>query len=191
MESKHAHNYRSYEDFDPVFKWRREEARFKREQIRIQINHHGVLVISGERPLDETKWRRFKKEFQISQYCNEDAIRGNFMDNILSIVMPKKVSFIPQEEQIPELEDDEDDIYQDKTTFHNMEFQGKSRAEQTEDYKFKDALLDSEYTYTTNNHFEENDVETTREVALKFMVVIIVLMVIVNFLVDMSKSFMA
>ncbi|AES80880.1 putative HSP20-like chaperone [Medicago truncatula] len=194
MEHKHAHN-RSYEDFDPVFKWRREQDRdtielhlpgFKREQIRIQINHLGFLVISGERPFDGTKWKRFKKEFELPKYCNEDAIRGNFMQNILSVVLPKKVDLIPQEEQeeeekIPELEDL--DKYQEKNTYKSLGFGGRDREEEI-------GTL-SEYTYRTDNKFGENDVETTREVALKFMVVIIVVMVIVNYLVDMSKTVMA
>ena len=158
---------------------------FKREQIRIQINHLGFLVISGERPFDGTKWKRFKKEFELPKYCNEDAIRGNFMQNILSVVLPKKVDLIPQEEQeeekMPELEDE--DIYQEKNTYQSLEFGGRNREEEIETL--------SEYTYTTENKFGENDVETTREVALKFMVVIIVVMVIVNYLVDMSKNVMA
>ncbi|WJX83055.1 hypothetical protein P8452_65745 [Trifolium repens] len=188
MESKHAHN-RTYEDFDPLFKWRREQGSdtielhlpgFKREQIRIQINHLGFLVISGERPYDGTKWKRFKKEFELPKYCNEDAIRGNFMQNILSVVMPKKVDLIPQEElieeeQIPELEDVYDDKYQEKKTFQSLKF-GENKG--------KDILSE-------NHEFGENDVESTREVALKFMVVIIVVLVIVNYIVDMSKSVMA
>jgi len=159
---------------------------FKREQIRIQINHLGFLVISGERPFDGTKWKRFKKEFELPKYCNEDAIRGNFMQNILSVVLPKKVDLIPreeqeEEEQMPELEDE--DKYQEKNTYQSLEFGGRNRKEESETL--------SEYTYTTDNKFGENDVETTREVALKFMVVIIVVMVIVNYLVDMSKNVMA
>jgi hypothetical protein len=153
---------------------------FKREQIRIQINHLGFLVISGERPFDGTKWKRFKKEFELPKYCNEDAIRGNFMQNILSVVLPKKVDLIPQEEpeeeQMPELEDE--DIYQEKNTYQSLEFGGRNREAEIEKL--------SEYNYTTDNKFGENDVETTREVALKFMVVIIV-----NYLVDMSKTVMA
>jgi hypothetical protein len=153
---------------------------FKREQIRIQINHLGFLVISGERPYDGTKWKRFKKEFELPKYCNEDAIRGNFMQNILSVVMPKKVDLIPQEElieeeQIPELEDVYDDKYQEKKTFQSLKF-GENKG--------KDILSE-------NHEFGENDVESTREVALKFMVVIIVVLVIVNYIVDMSKSVMA
>ncbi|CAJ2672059.1 inactive protein RESTRICTED TEV MOVEMENT 2-like [Trifolium pratense] len=188
MESKHAHN-RTYEDFDPIYKWRREQGSdtvelhlpgFKREQIRIQINHLGFLVISGERPCDGTKWKRFKKEFELPKYCNEDAIRGNFMQNILSVVMPKKVDLIPQEElveeQMPELEDVDDYKYQEKKTFQSLKFGGRNIEEEI---------------LSKNHEFGENDVETTREVALKFMVVIIVVLVIVNYLVDMSKSVMA
>ncbi|XP_058740099.1 inactive protein RESTRICTED TEV MOVEMENT 2-like [Vicia villosa] len=197
MDSKHAYKQRSYEDFDPIFKWRRELDRdtvelhlpgFKREQMRIQVNHHGFLVISGERPHDGTTWKRFKKEFEIPKYCNEDAIRGNFMQNILSVVMPKRVDLIPQEEQVqemPELEDD--DEYQEKASYKSLKFGGRSGEEESEK-RDKERLY--EYADTRENQFGENDVETTRDVAFKFMVVIIVVMVIVNYLVDMSKSLM-
>jgi hypothetical protein len=94
--------------------------------------------------------------------------------------MPKKVDLIPQEElieeeQIPELEDVYDDKYQEKKTFQSLKF-GENKG--------KNILSE-------NYEFGENDVETTREVALKFMVVIIVVLVIVNYIVDMSKSVMA
>lgn len=163
---------------------------FKREQMRIQVNHLGFLVISGERPHDGTRWKRFKKEFEIPKYCNEDAIRGNFMQNILSVVMPKKVDLIPQEEveeEMPELEDD--DEYQEKHTYKSLNFGGRKEEEEEESEK-RDKERLYEYGGTRENQFGENDVETTRDLAFKFMVVIIVVMVIVNYLVDMSKSLM-
>lgn len=152
-------------------------------------------MITGERPLDGTRWRRFKKEFEISKYCIEDGIRGNFTQNILSVVMPKKDTLIPQEEeeeeghgeQMPELEDEEEE--QEDNKYLNMEYKRRSSEEKIEN-KDKD-LLYEEDTNITDNQFAENDVDTTREVALKFMVVIIVIMVIVSCLVDMSKSIMA
>lgn len=163
---------------------------FRREQIRIQINHLGFLMISGERPLDGTRWKRFKKEFEIPKYCNQDAIHGNFTQNILSVVMPKKIDLIPQEEEqddreIPELEEDYEEEQEIKKPFRKVKFsEGRGTTEKTT--KVED------YADTR----EDNDdvgliVETTREVALKFMVVIIVIWVIVSYLVDMTKSFMA
>ncbi|XP_057437742.1 inactive protein RESTRICTED TEV MOVEMENT 2-like [Lotus japonicus] len=196
MEAKHAHN-RTYEDFDPVFKWRREETRdtielylpaFKREQVRIKINHVGLLVISGEHHLSGTRWRRFKKEFEIPKYCNEDAVHGNFMQNILSVVLPKKIPLIPQEDHetpIPEFEhekEEEEEKEKEKEAYQKM---GHGARE----------VVAEETARSIDNQLAENDVgltlETTREVAFKFMVVIIVILLIVSYLADMSKRIMA
>ncbi|XP_014491219.1 inactive protein RESTRICTED TEV MOVEMENT 2 [Vigna radiata var. radiata] len=178
---KHAHANRSYEDFDPLFMWRREEGRdtlelhlpgFKRDQIRIQINHVGLLVISGERPSEGNRWRRFKKEFEIPSYCNDDAIHGNMMQSILSVVMPKKSSQILQEEQ---------EMKEEK--------RGNKRKGESEISEENDMKDDAEY------HFEEDDEkvpqETTRDVALKFMLVMVLILVAASYISDVSKSLMA
>ncbi|TKY62879.1 Inactive protein RESTRICTED TEV MOVEMENT 2 [Spatholobus suberectus] len=183
--TKHTHAAnRSYEDFDPLFVWRKEESRdtlelhlagFRRDQIRIQINHVGFLVISGERPIDGNKWKRFKKEFEIPSYCNEDTIHGNMLQSILSVVMPKKSPLIHQEEQE-----------------HKKE-RKENKKEETESLTKKTIAKD--ITHVAENQFEENDVrlpqETTREVALKFMLVMVLILVIASYLADVSKSLMA
>ncbi|KAL1314326.1 hypothetical protein AAHE18_16G180500 [Arachis hypogaea] len=174
MESKLTHTTnRVYEDFDPVCKLRIDEARdtielhlpgFKREQIRIQINHLRMMIISGERPLlDGTKWKRFKKEIKLPPFCNEDAIHGSFMQNILTVVMPKK---IPQSYREEEEEEEFDPAMKKKKE------KGKEKV-------------------TFEEEDKELPPETTREVALKFMLVIIVILVVASYLADMSKSFMA
>lgn len=162
---------------------------FRREHVRIQINHIlGFMVISGEYPLDGTRRRHFKKEIELSTHCNVDAIHANFSQGILSVVMPKKIPQIYQEEQerqIPETEQEKEN-----ETYQYMEFRGGSTKEDTET-----TTKEAHTYYTTDNHFIKNDeeltLETTREIALKFMVVIIVILVIVNYLADMSKSLMA
>ncbi|XP_061343298.1 inactive protein RESTRICTED TEV MOVEMENT 2-like [Gastrolobium bilobum] len=193
MDTKHAHiANRSYEDYDPVYNWRTEENRdtvelhlpgFKREHIRIQIDHLGFLIISGERPLDGTRWRRFQKEFELPSNCIVDDIYGNFMQSILSVVMPKK---IPQQEEITEF-------------VHKKDLEKKGFAEKTEttakEALAEDTHINREEQETDHYQFaEKNDVgltpETTREIALKFMVVIIVLLVIASYVADMSKSIM-
>ncbi|XP_027351101.1 inactive protein RESTRICTED TEV MOVEMENT 2-like [Abrus precatorius] len=198
MESKHSHTpNRSYEDFDPLFTWHREEARdtlelhlpgFRRDQIRIQINHLGFLVISGERPLDGTRWKRFKKEFEIPTYCNEDAIHGNLMQSILSVVMPKKSPQLQQERKFPQTQHEKE-----KKTYQNKEFEGRGTNEDTE-FTAKEGI--QEHTHHTREYqSEENNVnltpETTREVAFKFMVVIIMILVIASYLADISKNLVA
>ncbi|KAK7377849.1 hypothetical protein VNO80_03282 [Phaseolus coccineus] len=178
---KHAHTNRSYEDFDPLFVWRREEGRdtlelhlpgFKRDQIRIQINHVGLLIISGERPLEGNRWKRFKKEFEIPSYCNDDAIHGNMMQSILSVVMPKKSPLILQEEQ---------EMKEEK--------RGNNRKGEREISEENHMTDHAEY------QFEEDDKrlpqETTRDVALKFMLVLVLILVAASYISDVSKSLMA
>ncbi|RDX91674.1 Inactive protein RESTRICTED TEV MOVEMENT 2, partial [Mucuna pruriens] len=190
--TKHAHAAnRSYEDFDPLFMWRREEGRdtlelhlpgmlhCMRDQIRIRINHVGFLVISGERPYEGNRWKRFTKEFEIPSYCNEDAIHGNMMQSILSVVMPKRSPVIHQEEQ-------------ERQMGHKKE-KSESKKEETETTS-KEAIGE-DINGTAAKHFEENDVrlpqETTREVALKFMLVMVLILVIASYLSEMSKTLMA
>ncbi|QHN86825.1 hypothetical protein HN51_041130 [Arachis hypogaea] len=208
MESKLTHTTnRVYEDFDPVCKLRIDEARdtielhlpgFKREQIRIQINHLRMMIISGERPLlDGTKWKRFKKEIKLPPFCNEDAIHGSFMQNILTVVMPKK---IPQSYREEEEEEEFDPAMKKKKE------KGKEKVTFEEEDKVSEATSKAEDSYDINNFSDtkkgyynnKDDVidqelppETTREVALKFMLVIIVILVVASYLADMSKSFMA
>ncbi|KAJ7976411.1 inactive protein RESTRICTED TEV MOVEMENT 2-like [Quillaja saponaria] len=100
----------SFEDFEPLCKWIKEEGHdtlevhlpgFKREQIRVKINHLGFITISGEHPLplDGTKWRRFNKQVKIRKNCNANAIHARFSDRILYVVMPKKNPLIYQQDQ--------------------------------------------------------------------------------------------
>ena len=157
------------------------------------------MVISGERPLDGTRWRRFKKEIELPRFCNEDAIHGSFMQNILTVVMPKKIPPTYQEEQerqIPEFGREKKKEKGKKKVIYdqkNMEFGERSTEEITETTA-KGALA-QDINDTTGNQLFENDValapEQTREVALKFVVVIIVILVIASYLADMSRSFMA
>jgi len=141
---------------------------FKRDQIRIQINHVGLLVISGERHYEGNRWKRFKKEFEIPSYCNEDAIHGNMMQSILSVVMPKKSSVILEEEQ---------------------EMKENNRKRESEISEENDITDHAEY------QFEEKDdervpQETTRDVALKFMLVMVLILVAASYISDVSKSLM-
>ncbi|KAF1886787.1 hypothetical protein Lal_00046024 [Lupinus albus] len=166
---------------------------FRREHVRIQINHLGFMVITGEDPIGGIRRRRFKKEIELPTHCNVDAVRANFSPSILSVVMPKKVP--PnyehvQKRQIPEIEHK---TKEEKKTNQNIEFIGRGVQE---DLETTTNEVVTEYAYASENKFvKNNDVgltpEMTREVALKFMVMIIVILVIVSYVEDMSKSFMA
>ncbi|XVF06634.1 hypothetical protein REPUB_Repub06bG0066700 [Reevesia pubescens] len=93
----------SYEDFEPLCKWKREQKSdtleahlpgFKRQQIKVQLSSSGVLIISGERQLDEdkTKRSRFWKEFPVSEDCQPNQIHAKFSNGILHLVTPKGIT---------------------------------------------------------------------------------------------------
>ncbi|OVA16452.1 Alpha crystallin/Hsp20 domain [Macleaya cordata] len=100
METKFQSNFtRSYEDFQPAFNWVREEGLdtlvlhlpgFKKEQLRVQVDSHGNMKISGERPLDENRWSRFRKDFPIPKNCNVNEIHAKFIGGLLYVKLPKK-----------------------------------------------------------------------------------------------------
>ncbi|KAK6126591.1 hypothetical protein DH2020_039666 [Rehmannia glutinosa] len=88
-----------YEEFEPLCKWQRKEDRdileihlqeFKKEQLKVQISNHGVLKISGERPLDALTKTKFHKEIPVpsNKYDNQ-SIHAKFVNGYLYITMPK------------------------------------------------------------------------------------------------------
>ncbi|KAJ4835326.1 hypothetical protein Tsubulata_012790 [Turnera subulata] len=90
---------RSYEDFEPFCKWHRERGHdilevhlqgFRKEQLRVQLNSLGIIIITGERPLEENKWSRFSKEIKASKNCKVNEIHAKLSGGILYIVMPKR-----------------------------------------------------------------------------------------------------
>ncbi|XP_054804404.1 inactive protein RESTRICTED TEV MOVEMENT 2-like [Prosopis cineraria] len=191
--------HRSYEDFDPLCKWSREEGRdilevhlpgFRREQVKVQVNHLGFLIISGERSLmDGARWRRFKKEIEIPTHCNVNAINARFMQNILTVVIPKQVinpvSQTDKERQTPEYEPPRKEK---ETADPKMEFTERNRTRHEETVK--------EDTDEAENEFEgETDAkltpESTREVALKAFVVVVLVLLLASYVTDVCKSMVA
>lgn len=65
---------------------------FKREQLRIQVKNNGILTITGEKPVNETKWSRFKKEINIAKDCDSNQIHAKFSRGILLITIPKNTA---------------------------------------------------------------------------------------------------
>lgn len=66
-------------------------AGFKKDQIRILIDNYGKLRVSGERPVGENKWIRFRKDFQTPEKCNTTDIRAKFENGHVYITLPKVV----------------------------------------------------------------------------------------------------
>ncbi|KAL5837432.1 hypothetical protein ACOSQ3_014601 [Xanthoceras sorbifolium] len=98
MESR-----RSYEEIEPFCKWRKDEANevleihlqgFKKEHLRVQLNNVGILVITGERPVDQTKAVKFRKEIKVSDDCMRTEIRAKLTGGVLYITMPKRTTLL-------------------------------------------------------------------------------------------------
>ncbi|CAL9074701.1 unnamed protein product [Musa textilis] len=62
---------------------------FAKDQLKVKINRHGKLEMTGERPLTDTKWSRFHKEFQVPDRSTLDRIRAKFYNGLLEITLPK------------------------------------------------------------------------------------------------------
>ncbi|KAL5223979.1 hypothetical protein ABZP36_010618 [Zizania latifolia] len=91
---------RAYEELDPAVEWRQvgdeqdvveiSLPEFRKEQVRVQVDNHGVLRATGERPAAARggKWVRFKKDLRLPDNCDVDAVRAKFEDHKLIIVLP-------------------------------------------------------------------------------------------------------
>ncbi|KAH0638717.1 hypothetical protein KY285_035303 [Solanum tuberosum] len=101
MDSKGAAPNQVYEDFVPTTELVQEEnsdtllldlTGFKKEQVRVQLTRTGVVKISGQRPVAESKWLRFQKDFPVSQNCDKTKISAKFENGILYVKQPKLIT---------------------------------------------------------------------------------------------------
>lgn len=65
------------------------------EHMSIQIQEPGVVTITGERPLDDTRWSRFRKQIRIPKDTKTNEIQANLSGDILHVVVPRKTPAIP------------------------------------------------------------------------------------------------
>ncbi|CAL9760991.1 unnamed protein product [Musa acuminata subsp. burmannicoides] len=95
---------RSYEDYEPAFKWVRGESLdtlfivlpgnhldtgFKKNHIKVQVEANGFLTVAGERPLEGKRWLRFWQEFEMPDNCDVDSVRAKFQGENLYVRLPK------------------------------------------------------------------------------------------------------
>lgn len=67
-------------------------AGFKKDQLRVQVTSTRVLRVSGERQMNEKKWRRLHKEFSIPPHSDTNNIGAKFEAGILYIKLPKLIN---------------------------------------------------------------------------------------------------
>ncbi|XP_031390493.1 inactive protein RESTRICTED TEV MOVEMENT 2 [Punica granatum] len=91
---------RTYIDFEPFSKWNKGEESdtlelhlhgFRKDQIRVQVNSVGNLLVTGERQLENKRWSRFRLEVKLSLkfYC-PNSVHAKLGNGILYIIVPKK-----------------------------------------------------------------------------------------------------
>ncbi|XP_039802229.1 uncharacterized protein LOC120666453 isoform X2 [Panicum virgatum] len=89
---------REYVDFDPVVEWKLPGEDqdvveislpgFRKDQVRVQVDNHGVLRATGERSARGGRWARFKKDLLLPDNCDADGIRAKFEGEKLIITLP-------------------------------------------------------------------------------------------------------
>ncbi|KAG8478866.1 hypothetical protein CXB51_028715 [Gossypium anomalum] len=101
---------RSYQDLEPDCQYKEGEAQytiefhvkhFRKDQLRVHFGSNNVLTVSGERPLEGSKWTRFRKEFTIPKDCKANEIRARFSSGFLYITIPKKIAYSQQDSLTP------------------------------------------------------------------------------------------
>ncbi|WOK91743.1 hypothetical protein Cni_G00434 [Canna indica] len=64
-------------------------AGFKKEQLRVQIERYGRLRASGERPVDNKRWSRFRMVLTVPENCSVADVRAKFENEILYVQFRK------------------------------------------------------------------------------------------------------
>ncbi|XP_072148361.1 uncharacterized protein [Setaria viridis] len=87
---------REFEDFDPVVEWKLAGEvdlveislpGSRKDQVRVQVENHGVLRATGDRPARGGRWARFKKDLRLPDNCDADAVRARFEGEKLIITL--------------------------------------------------------------------------------------------------------
>ncbi|KAA8550109.1 hypothetical protein F0562_001793 [Nyssa sinensis] len=109
MDKKHqAEPRRVYEHFEPASDRIEEEAcntillylaGFKKDELKVQVTTTRMLKISGEHKVKDTKWRRFYKEFPVSENCDINKITAKFEDGILYLTQPKLITLATEKDK--------------------------------------------------------------------------------------------
>ncbi|KAM7472668.1 hypothetical protein LguiA_010851 [Lonicera macranthoides] len=101
-----------YEDFKPMFEWKREESSevlivylpgFMKEHVNVTIEGRNIVRVKGERLVASNKWSRFREDYQIPDQCDTTGIRAKFERGILTITMSRK-NIVPQVEVAQKVE---------------------------------------------------------------------------------------
>lgn len=65
---------------------------FKKDQVKLQVDEYGHLIVSGESQVNEMKHVRFQQPYKLPDNSNIEDTTAKFEDDILYIVIPKKAT---------------------------------------------------------------------------------------------------
>ncbi|KAG9154725.1 hypothetical protein Leryth_014220 [Lithospermum erythrorhizon] len=71
---------------------------FKKEEVKLQVDNNGHVIVSGERKVNPNKSIRFRQSYDIPENSSIDETGGKFEDEILYVLIPKKVKTNSAEE---------------------------------------------------------------------------------------------
>ncbi|CAI9112278.1 OLC1v1012699C1 [Oldenlandia corymbosa var. corymbosa] len=62
---------------------------FKKDEVKLQVDDNGHIIVSGERQVNEMKHVRFQQSYKVPEKSNIEETTAKFEDDILYIVIPK------------------------------------------------------------------------------------------------------
>ncbi|XVF30767.1 hypothetical protein REPUB_Repub16aG0087100 [Reevesia pubescens] len=130
---------RSYLDFEPDCQYKEGEVHdiiefqvkdFKKEQLKVHLGSNGILTVSGERPLEGTRWIRFRKEFDPPKECKANEARARLSSGILFITIPKKITpQVPRQDPVTPVQQVPTPIQDEGKLKQEISSHGKEAAE--------------------------------------------------------------
>ncbi|CAK9155678.1 unnamed protein product [Ilex paraguariensis] len=87
-----------FEELDPSSSWTEDSTfhyllidlpGFKMEEVTLEVDKYGHILVHGERPVSENKFIRFKQTFNVPENSNIEDIAGKFEDGLLYVAIPK------------------------------------------------------------------------------------------------------
>ncbi|KAE9614919.1 hypothetical protein Lal_00036166 [Lupinus albus] len=105
LEQKVQPAERVYEEFEPPYDWAHDESSdtlilmlpgFRKEHLRVQIASNRVLRLSGERQINEKRWRKFQKQFSVPTESDTNGVSAKFESGMLYVKLPKLIKPTPQ-----------------------------------------------------------------------------------------------
>ncbi|PSR95824.1 Inactive protein RESTRICTED TEV MOVEMENT like [Actinidia chinensis var. chinensis] len=64
---------------------------FKKEWLKLQVDDHGQLLVSGQRQASEKKIVHFEQTYKVPENSDPEKTSGKFESEVLYVIVPKQV----------------------------------------------------------------------------------------------------